>query len=149
MIRRIGRIGRIGLISLLPLACGGSSQPVAVDTQNDTCAWCRMVVSDVHTAAQLTAPSEEPKVFDDPGCLREYLAANPQVKKGSLAWVADHRTGAWVEARQAVYTRAPGLATAMGSHLIAHAGAASRAADPAASGGTPLTAADVFGKRLP
>jgi copper chaperone NosL len=104
-----------------------------------------MAVSDVHTAAQLVAPSEEPKLFDDVGCLRDYLAAHPKNPQGTVAYVADHRSGAWIAAGQAVYTKVPGLETAMASHLIAHKDAAARAADPAAAGGVSLTAIDVFG----
>jgi copper chaperone NosL len=135
---------RLTFLLLLLAACGGAV-PVDIDTKNDACAWCRMTISDIHTAAQLLEPAEEPKLFDDVGCLRDYLAANPKVPQDTLVYVADHRTGAWIPAGQAVYTRVPELATAMGSHLIAHADAAVRAADPAAAGGEPLTAAGVFG----
>jgi len=108
-----------------------------------------MTVSDVHTAAELVAPQEEPLIFDDIGCLRDYLGANPKTAPNSTAFVADHRTGSWVRADQAVYTRVPSLETAMGSHLIAHAGADAQAADPASRGGEPLTATDVFGSSTP
>jgi copper chaperone NosL len=37
----------------------------------------------------------------------------------------------------------------MGSHWIAHAGAASRDADPAAAGGTPVAAREIFGAAGP
>ncbi len=138
------RLTSLLLLLFLLTACGGAA-PVDIDTKNDACAWCRMTISDIHTAAQLLDPAEEPKLFDDVGCLRDYLAANPKVSKETLVYVADHRTGAWIAAGQAVYTRVPELATAMSSHLIAHTDAAARAADPAAAGGEPLTAAEVFG----
>jgi copper chaperone NosL len=50
-----------------------------------------------------------------------------------------------VRADAAVYTEVASLATPMGSHLIAHADAASRDADPDAKGGRPRTPAEVFG----
>jgi hypothetical protein len=59
--------------------------------------------------------------------------------------VADHQTRAWVRADGAVYTRIPGLATPMGSHLTAHASVASRDADPAVRGGTQVAPAELFG----
>jgi copper chaperone NosL len=108
-----------------------------------------MAVSDPRFAAQLVAPSEEPRFFDDVGCLRDYLAANRSRPAHLVAYVADHRTKAWVSAARAVYARVGGLETPMGSHLIAHADAASRDADPDAKGGVPLSAADVFGASLP
>jgi len=125
-------------------ACGGPPGPATLDTKNDACAWCRMGASDARFAAQLVAPREEPRFFDDIGCLAAFLAARP-APKGSLAFVADHRTKAWVPAPSAVYTRNPGLQTPMSSHLLAHADAASRDADPDARGGTTESAATIFG----
>jgi hypothetical protein len=90
------------------------------------------------------APSEDPLVFDDIGCLRDYLAATP-ARERACAYVADHDTGRWIIAAHAVYTRAPNVPTPMSSHLIAHADAAGRAQSQAAAGGAPLTATDVFG----
>jgi copper chaperone NosL len=130
------------------VAVGGCSQtsarPADVDTRYDACARCRMVVSNVHFAAQLAAPREEPVFFDDIGCLRDFLASRPRLPPATVAYVADHRTGAWVRAAQAVFTRADALDTPMGSHLMAHADAASRDADSAAGGGVFLTARAIF-----
>jgi copper chaperone NosL len=135
------------LVGALLAACTlGPPRPVAVDTAHDACAHCRMAVSAVDTAAQLVAPGEEPRFFDDHGCLRGYLRERPAAAgREAVAYVADHRTRAWVPAATAVYTEVPGLATPMGSHLVAHADEASRAADPAVAGAPPLTAAEVFG----
>ena len=131
---------------LLACSCSpsGPPAPVPLDTANEACRHCRMMASDVRFAAQLVAPGEEPLFFDDVGCLRDYLREHPQESAGFTAYVADHRTREWVPAERAVYTRVEGLATPMGSHLIAHADAASRAADPDAAGGTPLAPQEVF-----
>lgn len=127
------------------LGCGsGALAPAALDTSNDACAWCRMAISDARFAAQLVAPGEEPRFFDDLGCLTTYLASH-RAPPGAIAFVADHRTRAWIRAAAAVYTRPPGLETPMGSHLIAHADAASRDADPDARGSAGLAAVAVFG----
>ena len=116
-------------------ACGGGPLgPAELDTRNDPCSWCRMGVSDRRFAAQLVAPSEEPRFFDDIGCLASYLKGRTP-PTGAVAFVADHRTKSWVPASGAVYTRVGGIATPMGSHLVAHADAASRDADPDARGG--------------
>jgi copper chaperone NosL len=136
----------VALAALLA-ACGarGDAPPAPLDTANEACRWCRMAVSDPRFAAQIAAPGEEPLFFDDVGCLREYLRGEGEPAPPAVAYVADHRTRAWVRAREAGYTRVPSLQTPMGSHLVAHADAASREADREAAGGTPLTAADVFG----
>ena len=131
----------------LAAACGGEAKgPAELDTLHDTCAFCRMPVSDPHLAAQLLVPSEIPKFYDDLGCLAKDLKGR-QLPRGAAIYVADHRTGTWIPARTACYTRVPGLETPMGSHLVAHADPASRDADPDARGGTPVASASLW--RLP
>lgn len=132
------------LLAAAACAPAGPPPPAPLDTANEACRHCRMMVSDARFAAQLVAPAEEPLFFDDIGCLRDFLSENPQPTAGFTAYVADHRTRAWVPADQAVYTRVERLSTPMDSHLIAHADAASRAADPDAAGGTPLMPREVF-----
>ncbi len=125
------------------MACG-DLQPVPLDTRNEQCASCRMAVSTAAFASQLVAPGEVPRFFDDLGCLADFLKAG-KAPPGAVAFVADHRTKAWVRADQAVYTRVPGLETPMGSHVIAHADAGSRDADPDARGGSPVAPSELFG----
>ncbi|HET8541425.1 MAG TPA: nitrous oxide reductase accessory protein NosL [Anaeromyxobacter sp.] len=138
------------LVAVALAACQrGPPAPAPLDTRNEACAHCRMAVSDARFAAQLVAPREEPRFFDDVGCLRDFLAAHPARPRDEVAWVADHRTKAWIRAARAAYARVPGLQTPMDTRLVAHADAASRAADPAAAGGTPLRAAEVFGPAGP
>jgi copper chaperone NosL len=104
-----------------------------------------MAISEPRFAGQLVAPAEEPRLFDDIGCLGHYLKGSPAIPRGAVAFVADHRTRAWVRAGAAIYTRVESLATPMGSHLVAHADRVSRDADPDAKGGTSETLAEVFG----
>ena len=82
------------------------------------------------------APGELPRFFDDLGCLAQLPEGGQERRRAPTAFVADHRTKAWVRADRAVYTRVPGLETPMGSHVIAHADAASRDQDPDARGGS-------------
>jgi copper chaperone NosL len=108
-----------------------------------------MTVSDARTAAQIVAPGEEPMFFDDIGCLAAYLRENPRSAKGAVAYVADHRTRAWVVASRATFTRVERLETPMGSHLVAYADQASLRTDPDASGGIPVGAFEIFGPAGP
>jgi copper chaperone NosL len=136
------------LSTMVMFACArGAPGPAVLDTKTETCRSCRMPVSDASLAAQLVAPGEEAKFFDDLVCLRDFLARSPAGAR-SVAWVADHRTKTWVRAARAVYTRSK-LETPMGSHWIAHADAASRDADPGASAGTPVSAREIFGAAGP
>ncbi len=140
---------RKGIAALLLAAAGcavGTPMPAALDTRNDPCRHCRMAVSDRRFAAQVVAPGEEPVFFDDIGCLRDWIAAQPALPGGATAFVSDHRTSAWVEATTAVYTRNPAVQTPMASGLLAHRDAASREQDAAARGGEPVRATDLLGR---
>jgi len=139
------RWGAAALVALAA-ACGGDvPDPAALDPRHEACAHCRMSVSDPHFAAQLVAPGEEPRFFDDIGCLRDYLRGGTRPAPGAVAYVADHRTSSWVRADRAVYTRVEALETPMGSHLVAHADQASRDQDPAARGGQVVSLVELFG----
>ncbi len=141
---------RLAALLVAGVACTrGPPQPAVVDTRNDSCASCRMAVSDVRFAAQLVAPGEEPTFFDDVGCLRDHLRRTPRRHVGTVAFVADHRTREWHRASRAVFTRRDSLETPMASHLIAHGSIASRDSDLAAAGGTPVSADDLFGPAGP
>jgi copper chaperone NosL len=136
-------------LALVPAGCtSGAPAPAPLDTRNEACASCRMAVSDARFAAQVVAPGEVPRFFDDLGCLAAYLRSGAAPAQAT-AFVADHRTRAWVRAEVAVYTRVPALSTPMASHLIAHADAASRDQDDAARGGTAVAARELFPPAAP
>ena len=135
----------IALVAVLALAACAPSGPAALDTRNDACSWCRMAVSDRRFAAQLVAPGEDPRFFDDVGCLASYLRSKRDLASGSRAYVSDHRTQQWVAAEAAVYARVPSLETPMGSHLVAHADEGSRRQDLKEAGGPLLSWAEVSG----
>jgi copper chaperone NosL len=131
-------------------ACStGRPEAATLDVRNDRCASCRMAVSSPRFAAQLVAPGEDPLFFDDLGCLVTYLGQHPSVDARAVAYVADHRTGAWVPAAGATITRVDGLGTPMGSHLIAHASSASRDADPAARTGLDVRLGSLLAAPVP
>lgn len=137
------------LASMLALAGCGSAPPATVDARGDACAFCRMAVSAAGVAAQLVAPGEDPRFFDDIGCLASFLKEHPEQPAGATAYVVDHRTRGWVRADAALYTRVPDLETPMGSHLVAHADERSRQDDAVSARGSAAAHADVFGARTP
>ena len=136
-------MSRVLATILACLACTrGSPQPVP-DPREGSCAYCKMPMADPRLAGKVVIPGEEPLLFDDIGCLRDWRKSR-QAAPGAKAFVADHRTGKWVPAESAVYVRTTKLWTPMGSQLIAYEDAASRDADPAASGGAPVTPAEAL-----
>jgi copper chaperone NosL len=138
--RRLVLVGAAVLVA----ACAHALAPAALDTRNDACAFCRMIVSDERTASQIVSPLEEPRFFDDFGCLASYLAS-ASVPADAVVFVADHRTKEWVRADSAIFTRLSAAAGAMGSRVVAHASAASRDADSDVEGGTTIAVAEVLG----
>lgn len=134
------------VLAAFSVACHtGSPRPVTLDVGHDTCQSCRMVVSDARLAAQIVAPGEEPVFFDDFGCLSTFLKSRTSLRSSAAVYVADHRSGEWVLASRAVYTRVPSAATPMNGGIVAHADVASRDGDAAARGGTPVQARDIVG----
>jgi copper chaperone NosL len=134
----------LALATTLAAGCAaGEAVPASIDTRNDACRQCRMAISNVRFAGQLVVPGEEPALFDDIGCLFTYITRSPSLPANATPFVADHRTGEWVRATSAVFTRAPGVETPMGSHLLAHANEASRDADPAARSGVAVRLDDL------
>lgn len=122
------------------VACAPEGGPVEIVVGQDACASCRMVFTTTATAAEIVAPGETPVLFDDLGCLRDYLRSHP-LDAGASLYVREHRQQIWVDGRHAVYSQMARVDTPMASGLIAHADPASRDADPAAQGARPLEAA--------
>jgi copper chaperone NosL len=128
---------------LVIAACApGPPRPSTIRLGEDACAHCRMTIVGLETAAQIVSPGAEPIMFDEIGCLRDYLASKP-LDADAMVFVADHRSGEWIDARSAVFTKTA-TRTPMSSGLLAHADAVSRDADPSARDGQLVAAADVL-----
>jgi len=140
------------VVALLVATAGcqsATAPPATLDATHDTCASCRMVVSEPRLASQVVAPYEEPRFFDDLGCLARYLSEHPTQPSGARVYVADHRTRDGVPAERAIYSTVPSITAPMGSHVVAHASIRSRDDDPSVSGGSPLSVQEHFGGHLP
>jgi copper chaperone NosL len=125
-------------------ACGGGTlSPAAFESGVYSCTHCRMVVVDQRFASQIVRPGEEPFIFDDLACLRNYLDAHP-IPGDAAVYVSDHRTLAWVSASDAVFSHVDHLSAPMGGHIVAHETEASLDADPEAAGGRRVARSDVM-----
>ncbi len=114
MSRRSTKIPWLALLALLAIACSRApeSGPVAIHWDRDVCARCKMVISDRHYAAEIryTPPGKSSRValFDDIGCAVQWLKDKPwRNDPKTEIWVADHRSGEWLDARKARYVRVP------------------------------------------
>jgi hypothetical protein len=130
------------------VGCDTAPKAVPLDSAA-TCGLCQQAIASAEFAAQLVEPGDSPVFFDDIQCLFAYLARDPDIKPGTIAYVADHHTGEWTRAASALYSRVEEVRTPHNSHLVAHSGKTSRAADPDARGGTTVPAADLCQRPIP
>jgi copper chaperone NosL len=133
----------LGAVTLGAACAPSEVMPEPLAAGQESCAFCRMTVSQPEFASQLLVPDELPKFFDDLGCLHSYLTSTTPGPEAGVIFVTDYRTREWVRADTAAYSRAPAVATPMASHLVAHATTDSRAADGALTGTTPVPIDDV------
>lgn len=133
-------------VAVLATGCGGAPAPADLSPHGgDACTFCRMAVSNARTVGQIAVAGEEPRFFDDLGCLRDYLRDH-SMPEGAQAYVTDHRSGGWVPADRSVYARVSRIETPMGSHLLAWADESSRSQDPSSRGGEPVPADAVLAR---
>jgi len=100
------------IISLVLSACSGEPEtgPVEVKWDQNNCERCRMMLSDRNFAAQIRYFPEAKRSrvvkFDDIGCAVLWIKDQPwNNDTKTQIWVADHRSGEWIDAREATYVR--------------------------------------------
>ena len=74
-----------------------SDGPAPIAWDREACAHCRMHIGDPSFAAQLQTQDGQTLNFDDPGCLAEFLAANPEVQVDDL-WFHRFKGDGWLGA---------------------------------------------------
>ena len=102
-------------------ACGAPApRPIAYGT--DECAHCHMTIADHRLAAQLVTTTGKTFVFDDPGCLADFLAAG-QVDASAIhsVWLADYTAPGerLLPAKEAWLVRSDAIRTPMDNRLAA------------------------------
>ncbi|MBX3315737.1 MAG: nitrous oxide reductase accessory protein NosL [Phycisphaeraceae bacterium] len=114
-------------------ACGGRdlSGPPELRAGRDECAECGMIVADERACAALLVEIEgrrEYRLFDDLGCLVDFIDAHSVAGQVLEGWAVDHTDGEWLPLKGAHYLLADSrrLMTPMGSGFVAYA-------DPAAA----------------
>jgi copper chaperone NosL len=108
-----------GGITLAFLACsGGVPQPVEIVLNEETCSHCRMAVSQREFAAEVVTVSGSLDVFDDIGCLVQWMAEHQPPESAGL-FVVDFESGEWLDAKAAYYIRSEKLPTPMSFGLAA------------------------------
>lgn len=95
---------------LMLTACSNDpgTGPAEIKWDRDICNRCRMVVSDPHFAAQIRHFPEGKRsrveTFDDIGCAMLWLDQQAWKDEPTIEiWVADFRTGDWIDAQTATF----------------------------------------------
>jgi copper chaperone NosL len=96
-------------------ACRASEGPRPIAYDRESCAHCRMLISEPRFAAQLETAEGEVRSFDDPGCLLADLATRSAQPRA--LWFHHVREERWLDAAHVAFE--PAERTPMGYGLAA------------------------------
>jgi copper chaperone NosL len=110
----------LGAAALALTACGGGAsadEPPKIDFGEDTCARCRMIISEERHAAGLVAGNGDQTIFDDAG----EMIASVQVDglNDRRVWVHDYQSQEWTDGTKAFYVVSADVMTPMGTGVVA------------------------------
>ena len=99
-------------------ACGNKEvEPVAINDATDTCEVCNMAVVDNQHATQIVLENGKSIVFDDVGCMYEWLEGNPN-EKIAAEFVRDYNDKEWILVDDATYVYNQSVKTPMAYNVI-------------------------------
>ena len=110
-------IGLIAFVFILA-ACGNKEvKPVAINDATDTCEVCNMAVVNNQYATQIVLENGKSIVFDDVGCMYEWLDGN-QNETIAAEFVRDYNDKEWVLVDDATYVYNQSVKTPMAYNVI-------------------------------
>lgn len=77
-------------------------EPKEINAATDICEICNMSISHEDYAGQIVFKNNDHQVFDDLGCLMEYIHENGDSEIGA-AFIKDEATKTWVNTKEATY----------------------------------------------
>lgn len=100
--------------------CGSvDTSPRTIDAETDICEICNMGITSMDYAAQAILSNNDYQVFDDLGCLIEFLQTTD--KKVEVAYIKSADTGEWVDVKKATYLYSSNYWTPMNYGVLAFA----------------------------
>jgi len=136
------------ILALLLTACQSKPRgPVPID-RDDTCASCRMAISERRYAAELIDQDGNIYKFDDIACMLRFAHARGFQPSEASFYVTDYATGMdWVDARHAHFVRLrTSVSSPMASGLVAVVDS-NNAAQPAGPEAEPVLTFDELWKK--
>jgi copper chaperone NosL len=107
--------------------------PPEIVVDRTTCSHCGMLVSEPVYAAAYQAGDNEPRVFDDIGCMLD--AVRRETASPITVWLQDAAGAGWINADQATVVSSARIKTPMHGGMLAYANAVAAEKAAAAHGG--------------
>lgn len=108
------------LVALLT-ACGNDTyEPREINAETDVCYICNMSVTHVDYAAQAVLKNSDVVVFDDLGCLMEYIAEHGEDDIGA-SYIRDNNSPQWLNIKEATFVYSKDNWTPMNYGVLAFA----------------------------
>jgi copper chaperone NosL len=109
------------LLMIMAIAIAGCGKqdpkPVAINGTTDKCEVCNMAVQDNQYASEIILDNGKAIVFDDIGCMNEWLEEN-KGKKVDALFVRDYHTSEWLQMEKAYYVYDHSIKTPMAYNVI-------------------------------
>ena len=93
-------------------------EPRDIKPETDVCNICNMSITHVDYAAQVVLKNGDTVVFDDLGCLMEYISENGEEKIGA-GYIRDMNSSEWLHIEEAVYVYSKDYWTPMNYGVVA------------------------------
>ena len=124
----------IAALALLSAACSTTViGPPEIVVDRSACSHCGMFVSEPVYAAAYQAPGNDPRVFDDIGCMLDAL--RNETASPIDVWLHDAGGSGWLAADAAIFVASADVRTPMSGGVLAYADAAAAGKAAAAHGG--------------
>jgi copper chaperone NosL len=108
-------------LALFLAACQEPPAKPADIREQDSCARCRMPISDVRYAAELIDKAGAPHKFDEIGCLVNYIKLKHPKRDFRATFVMDYDKKQWLKSEDAVFVHSEQIRTPMSGGFVAFA----------------------------
>lgn len=106
------------MIFILLTGCQSNQyEPISIKVNDNVCYTCHMGIENVSQATQVLLKDGTPRLFDDIGCMVEYLATTQD--QVEIAYVHDTPTGEWIPFATAHYVQDQSIHTPMSYGIAA------------------------------
>ncbi|WP_102275249.1 nitrous oxide reductase accessory protein NosL [Cytobacillus massiliigabonensis] len=100
-----------GFFLLLAGCQSKAAAPVEIKANEESCAECKMGIEELKSAAQIILEDGKPLLFDDIGCMINYLQQNSP--KYEAAFIHDFETGEWIDFDKSTFVQGTAIESPM------------------------------------